>query len=80
MEYTPEHDADERGHVSAFGIPRPSDETTCMICARQPGKPQRCPGDGAHHRHGMIHVLRDGNWRLLWACDECTKHEHATRS
>jgi hypothetical protein len=74
--YEPEPNAGERGHVSVWGIERPAEGTICMVCARNPGRPQRCPSDGAWHRHGMIHRLVGDSFPLVWVCDDCAAVEN----
>ena len=59
-----------------FGVV-PQDILCAVDGCENPGMPQRCPADGAYHRHGMVHytyakpghglTFREG-WHLI--CDE----------
>lgn len=40
----------------------------CERCKVGDACPQRCPGDGAHHGHGRVHIAGGG---LLAVCPAC---------
>ena len=42
----------------------------CERCQTKEAETQRCPGDGATHRHGMVHA-RAGGW--IAVCNDCIK-------
>ena len=62
-----------RSYSGGFGIPMPDEGAPCDWCKQREGVPQKCPGDGANHGHGMSHT-RAGD--LAWLCPRC--HELCT--
>lgn len=60
-----------------FGV-MPQDHLCAVEGCENPGMPQRCPADGKHHRHGMVHyqhmnpdhglTFTKNGWHLI--CDE----------
>jgi hypothetical protein len=57
-------------NCSQYGVEgerRPSCRT-CDRCHRGTARAQRCPGDGAWHHHGEVHV-KDGGREFV--CDAC---------
>jgi len=75
------------GAGGGFGTTAPNAACAIADCGER-GRPQQCPYDGAHHRHGMVHYwcgsyykankerFREG-WHLLCATHfkEISEHD-----